>query len=843
MATDQVKRMLTRSVRIYTAVAGALVIGWIVLGYVVLTATPYARTGPADLRHVTSDIPPDLLSVARAADSLLNNYPDKGALYASAPGGPVWVIYAVEPDGSVYEAAAFDADTKQQVGDASRLINSGAWEYLGFVKQPADWVFGGIALVAILLATGRWAMLSDARRLLASRTASRNAFLRLIGHPVVVALSFILVIGFISVWFAPGWNRAKQARWAFRAALAWALFFLVLAMGRGYPEGDLPSVAAPTYIALAGGAAWLLGFALLRPAGAARIAQAGQTQLGPQLAAPPISAAMPSAVVTPPSGGPERAARPAGATSGEAARAPREGPESRPFNVTSCEDLPDFSTVGGMSGLKAQLEATVGRLLAFPTEASDLAVAFGGLLLFGPPGTGKTFVVQALAGEYGLGLVTAHSGDLVSAFRGESSQRIVQAFAAARSSAPCVLFFDEFDSIGRRRDGGLSSEERTELTTLLRELESVRARKDVIVVAATNDLSSVDPAAIRPGRFDRHIRVDLPDREARGAIFRAQLATRRRVAAEIDYDLLSERSAGMTPAAISRVVRRAAEMVLDSIAVGDHDRELTTDDLLTALKAGAGDDRPTVEGWSWDRLVLAEQTTRELRQMQVLIEHPERVAALGLPPLTGALLYGPPGTGKTTIARVLAREASCNFYPLKGSDLVSKWVGETERNIADAFRRARENAPAIVFIDEIDAIAPRRGHLGFEDRALNELLQEIDGLGTRPGVFVLGATNRRDVLDPALLRGGRLGRQIEIPLPTESERTRLLSTFTAAMPLAPDVDVAAIAATASGFSGADLQELCQEAGLQALVRQPDVERPTIAAADFAAARRTSSTRR
>jgi transitional endoplasmic reticulum ATPase len=382
--------------------------------------------------------------------------------------------------------------------------------------------------------------------------------------------------------------------------------------------------------------------------------------------------------------------------------------------------------------------------------------------------------------------------------------------------------FDEFDAVARRRDdGGFGGEDRATLSQLLRSLEGIRERRDVIVMAATNDLSSLDAAVIRPGRFDRQIRVDLPDEAARKAILQSQLKGRPCDTA-LDYGDLAERCKGFSAAKMRTIVDGAALVVLQAIATGNRDRRISQADLIAAIAAGRGKDRPTFEQWTWDDLILPPATKRELQELERLIEAPDRAKALGITPPTGALLYGPPGTGKTTVARVLAAQAKASFYPVKGSEIVSKWLGESERNVADLFNRARANAPSIIFVDEIDALVPRRSDMvggGAIDRVVNQLLQEIDGLGSGgSGVFVLGATNRPDILDPALLRGGRLGRQISIPLPTAEERCEMLKQFTKHMPLAQDVACDRLASATDGYSGADLQALCQDAGVQALLR-------------------------
>jgi transitional endoplasmic reticulum ATPase len=246
--------------------------------------------------------------------------------------------------------------------------------------------------------------------------------------------------------------------------------------------------------------------------------------------------------------------------------------------------------------------------------------------------------------------------------------------------------------------------------------------------------------------------------------------------------------------------------------------QISTDHVLDAVEERGGKDRPTVERWSWSRLVLDPRVRAELRQLQTLIEDPSSCERLGVDPPSGVLLTGPPGTGKTTIAKVLAAESDCSFYPVTAADLTSRWIGDSERAVARLFRRARANAPSIIFIDEIDAIGATRGQQGAYDRQLDQLLLEIDGLSSVPGVFVVGATNRPRAVDPALRRGGRLSRTIDIPLPDVDQRLELLRLLTKPMPLR-DVDLEDVALQTDGYSGADLKALLQQAALESMVRR------------------------
>jgi transitional endoplasmic reticulum ATPase len=273
----------------------------------------------------------------------------------------------------------------------------------------------------------------------------------------------------------------------------------------------------------------------------------------------------------------------------------------------------------------------------------------------------------------------------------------------------------------------------------------------------------------------------------------------------------------MTPAAISKIVDSAALDVFRESAGRGANVEIDTPHLLAALERLGGQDRPTVEHWTWDSLILPPAIKAQLQQIQAVVEDPETAARFGVDPPTGLLLAGPPGTGKTTIAKVLAAQARSSFYPISGADVMSKWVGESERNIRQLFERARENRPSIIFIDEIDAVAGRRGNIETHDSHVNQLLAEIDGVSGQRGVFIIGATNRPDQLDPALLRGGRLSRTIILGLPDEEGRLAILRLHTARMPTV-GVRLDEIARDTEGFSPADLKALAQEAALAAMAR-------------------------
>jgi transitional endoplasmic reticulum ATPase len=503
--------------------------------------------------------------------------------------------------------------------------------------------------------------------------------------------------------------------------------------------------------------------------------------------------------------------------------------------VVSPEHLPTFSSVGGMDSVKADVRKTLGLVLTDPEGARTYRVRWNGVLLHGEPGTGKSLFAQAIAGEFGCNLVAIDTGDLVTRAVGDGPRRVERAFETAEQHLPCVLLFDELDAIAGARADQPDGNASDVLAQLLQSLEAWRAEPRLVVIATTNELEALDPAVVRAGRFDHHIRIDLPDAAGRIEVLKAALSGRP-VQRELDFDIIARRTVGQTPAAIVQAVELAALDAMREAAGTRTVVQITEQHLLDALDERGGKDRPTIERWSWERVVLDPQVRAELRQLQAMVEDPENSERYGIDPPTGVLLTGPPGTGKTTIAKVLAAESACSFYPATAADLTSRWIGDSERAVARLFRRARANAPSIIFIDEIDALGSTRGKLAAYDRQLDQLLLEMDGISSTPGVLVIGATNRPRAVDPALRRGGRLSRTIDIPLPDVNQRLELLRILTASMPL-HDVDLEDVALQTDGYSGADLKALLQQAALEAMVRHDGTSRTRdgITTADIAQA--------
>lgn len=503
------------------------------------------------------------------------------------------------------------------------------------------------------------------------------------------------------------------------------------------------------------------------------------------------------------------------------------GGERSSFPVEDPDQLPTLADIGGMEPLKKQIRETLGVLLQNASAMEQLRVNVNGVLLHGPPGTGKTTIARATAGQYRMSFLHLTGGDLTSKWMGETEKKIQEAFATAAQNRPCLLLLDEFDSIaGKRGSSGNEQFQSQVVGQLLRSLEAVRRELGVIVMAATNDVEALDPAVVRPGRFDFRIRVDLPDAEARRAIFEARLRGLPAVP-QLPLDSLVADTQGRSAAFITAVVEAAKLKAVErAVREGAASPLLDLPDLELALLDQRGKDAPTLSPVGWDELILPERTKAELQSLARLIADPRGAREMGVDPPRGALLYGPPGTGKTTVARAIATElrGRVSFLPAKGSDLVSKFVGEGSKNLKDLFDRARAGAPAIIFIDELEALLPSRGREsggagGAADGSMvTEFLQQLDGIDSTPGVFVLGATNLPDKIDPAVLRGGRIGRRIEIPLPDEGERRLLLELHTRRLQLESPLDLASLTRLTERFSGADVEAVCQDAAAFAYER-------------------------
>lgn len=807
----------------YVATFLLLVAAYAVITSIEWSQRTWSESGPLSYHNNGTKYMLHLSSQAQSIDDIVEMCYDTGdiedtegvkVVAATLHGTDYYACYNLD-DGSVYDATVIDADGG--AAPTSVIKEGGAWRWIGLIKTPTEVLLGGVGVVTL----GFLYFLYYRRDRPAAPREPR--WWQTSGAQVLLGLLLVQPITLLA-------RRRESTGRRLRLFMQWVMGFTLAIMFIVFLDSrrDALGNTVTAFLAIAVAAGWGLGRLLVAPVGFGRVpdvaiygVRARRTWRSSDAPPPPVPASPSPAVAAPlvsPVMTKARSAAAPSETSPWAAKVRRPG------------TLPTFRDVGGMASLKEELDDSIGLLLAFVGEADRYRISYNGLLLHGDPGVGKSFLAQATAGEFGLNFLPVSSGDLISKYVGESAQNVTQIFREAARNVPCLLFFDEFDSIAERRGDGIGEESKRVVNQLLQSLEEWRPVQELVVMAATNHLDMLDPAVVRPGRFDRHIRVDLPDQDARVAVLTAQLSGRP-LSLDVDLDDIARRLAGRTPAVIARVANGAAmEAFQDATESGDYE-PIKHAMLLKAIADLGGKDRPTVEDWTWDKLVLAPATKAELQQVEVLVSDPDKAARYGVSPPSGLLLAGPPGTGKTTIARVFAAQAGCSFYPQTAADLTSKWVGESEASVSRLFARARDNAPSIIFLDEIDAIASARSDLGssYLDRTLTQLLTELDGLTEQRGVFVLAATNRPDVLDPALLRGGRLSRTITIPLPDEGQRAQLLALFTAKMPL-DRVDLTALARATDGLSGADLEALCQQAALEAMTSaatSAEAESPSI----------------
>ncbi|WP_333573586.1 CDC48 family AAA ATPase [Sphingomonas sp.] len=507
-----------------------------------------------------------------------------------------------------------------------------------------------------------------------------------------------------------------------------------------------------------------------------------------------------------------------------------EAKESRRADVT-------YDDIGGMAGTIDQLREMVELPLRYPELFQRLGVdPPKGVLLHGPPGTGKTRLARAVANESDASFHLINGPEIMGSAYGESEQRLRQVFEEAAKNAPSIVFIDEIDSIAPKRGQVTGEAEKRLVAQLLTLMDGLEARANIVVIAATNRPEAIDEALRRPGRFDREIVVGVPDDRGRREIL--GIHTRGMPLAEdVDLPELARTTYGFVGADLAALTREAAieavrrimprlnleegtipPEVLDTLSV-------TRDDFLEALKRVQPSamrevmvQAPTVR---WEDVGGLDDAQMRLKEgVELPLKDPDAFRRLGIRPAKGFLLYGPPGTGKTLLAKAVAREAEANFIATKSSDLLSKWYGESEQQIARLFARARQVAPCVIFIDELDSLVPARGGAMGEpqvtERVVNTILAEMDGLEELQSVVVIGATNRPNLIDPALLRPGRFDELVYVGVPDKAGRERILRIQTDKMPLGSDVDLGSIAEQTQRYTGADLEDVVRRAGLVAL---------------------------
>jgi transitional endoplasmic reticulum ATPase len=459
-------------------------------------------------------------------------------------------------------------------------------------------------------------------------------------------------------------------------------------------------------------------------------------------------------------------------------------------------------------------------------------------------------LARAVANESEANFFSINGPEIMSKFYGESEARLREIFQQAQQNAPSIIFIDELDAIAPKREEVTGEVERRVVAQLLALMDGMSSRGNVIVIGATNRPSALDPALRRPGRFDREIEIGVPDKHGRYEII--QIHTRGMPLAEgVDLKKLSEITHGYTGADLSALSRetamKALRRYLPEINLEDErippsvleKMEVTMDDFLNGYKEVTPTamrevyiEVPTVH---WEDIGGLDEAKQELKEaVEWPLKTPEIFSRLGIKPPKGILIYGPPGCGKTLLARGVATESEANFITIKGPEVFSKWVGESEKAIREVFRKARMAAPAVVFFDEIDSLAPRRG-LGFSDggvseRVISQLLTEMDGITTLQDIVIIAATNRPDMVDPAVLRPGRFDRLIYVPEPDEKSRLRIFSIYTKGMPLANDVNLVQLTAATKNYSGADIEALCRESAMHAL--RKDLSAKEVTMKDF-----------
>ncbi|QLH75028.1 MAG: CDC48 family AAA ATPase [Methanomassiliicoccales archaeon] len=494
-------------------------------------------------------------------------------------------------------------------------------------------------------------------------------------------------------------------------------------------------------------------------------------------------------------------------------------------------------TYDDIGGLDEELKR-VREMIELPLKHPELFDRLGidapkGVLLYGPPGTGKTLLAKAVANEAGASFYSIQGPEIISKYYGQSEEKLRERFEEAEKNAPSILFIDEIDSIAPKREDVTGELERRVVAQLLTLMDGLSGRGQVIVIAATNREDSIDPALRRPGRFDREIEIGVPSRSGRREIL--EIHTRGMPLEDgFDIDHFASLTHGFVGADLAALAREAAMKCLGRYAPDlELDKAIppsvlekmrvTMDDFQEALKemepSAMREVLVEMPHVTWQDVGGLEDVKRQLKEMvEMPLDNPESFRRLGIRPAKGVLLYGPPGTGKTLLAKAVATESRANFISIKGPEIMSKWVGESEKAVRQAFKKAKQVAPAVVFLDEIDAIAPRRGSgsdTNVTERVVNQLLTSIDGAESLNGVTVIAATNRPDILDPALLRAGRFDRLILIPQPDIEARLSILKVHTSRMPL-KGVDLENIAARTDGYVGADLENLCREAAMIAL---------------------------
>ncbi|TFG22614.1 MAG: AAA family ATPase [Promethearchaeota archaeon] len=488
-----------------------------------------------------------------------------------------------------------------------------------------------------------------------------------------------------------------------------------------------------------------------------------------------------------------------------------------------------------IGGLEEEIQK-IREMIELPIRHPELFQRIGidppkGVLLHGPPGTGKTLLARAVAYETDAHFITISGPEIMSKFYGQSEQNLRKIFDEAKEQSPSIIFIDELDSIAPKRGEVTGEVERRVVAQLLSLMDGLEERGQIIVIGATNRVNDIDPALRRPGRFDREIEIGVPDTDGRYEIL--LIHTRGiPIKENVDLRFIAERTHGFVGADVEALTKEAAMLAIRKILPKINldkpipmeilkDLEIIMEDFLDALTSIEPSALREVliqqPKETWDDVGGLEDAKQQLREVvEWPLKYPELFRHLNSKPPNGILLFGPPGTGKTLLAKALAHETEINFISVKGPEFLSKWVGESEKAVRETFRKARSAAPCIIFFDEIDAIAGVRGRFASSEvteQVVSQLLTEMDGLEDLKDVILLAATNRADMLDPALLRSGRFGRHIEIPMPDLESRKEIFKIHLKNKPLDKEVSLVQMAEVLEGYTGADIQAICEEATL------------------------------
>merc|ERR1712054_302290 len=502
------------------------------------------------------------------------------------------------------------------------------------------------------------------------------------------------------------------------------------------------------------------------------------------------------------------------------------------------EDEEKLDGVGydDIGGCRKQM-ALIREMIELPLRHPSLFKTLGikpprGVLLFGPPGSGRTLIARAIANETGAFFFLLNGPEIMSKMAGQAEENLRKAFSEAEANQPSIIFIDEIDSIAPNREKTNGEVERRVVAQLLTLMDGVKGRGQVVCIGATNRPNSIDPALRRFGRFDREIDIGVPDEVGRMEVLRIHTKNMK-LADDVDLEKISKETHGFVGADLAQLCTEAAlQCIREKMDVIDLEDDtidaevlemmaVTNDNFATAL----GTSNPSslrettveVPNITWEDIGGLDSVKIELQEtVQYPVEHPEKFEKFGMSPSKGVLFYGPPGCGKTLLAKAIANECQANFISVKGPELLTMWFGESEANVREIFDKARQSAPCVLFFDELDSIAMQRGSSagdagGAADRVLNQMLTEMDGMNSKKTVFIIGATNRPDIIDSALMRPGRLDQLIYIPLPDDGSRNSIFKSVLRKSPISPDVDVDTLVKFTNGFSGADITEICQRA--------------------------------